>query len=478
MQSTEHDQVLDRLESILREVWDDHPADGQVDREASFLRLGVDSITLVTLLDKVEAEFRVTWDHDSPPGPHSSLRSVADLVTVNGRGMADLSGDAETVLAWFRRMRAQAPVNYDEGSRAWHVFGYADVARVLSDPATFSSDFSGLTSAQKDVDLFSRGNIIRKDPPAHRKLRTLVSRAFTPRVVDKLAPRIGALTSELLDAMNGAEEVELVSDLAFPLPVIVITELLGIPAEDRTLFRRWAEALVSSDGQVGLIPNEERVRAMATVMSEMNPYCLEHIRSRRARPRDDLMSELVAAEVDGQRLGDEEMVGFVSLLLLAGHITTTVLLGNSVLCLDEHPDSAATLRSDPSGLPAMIEEVLRHRTPLAPVTRMTTRQVQLGDHTVPAGRMVVTWLASANRDERQFPDPDRFDIRRHPNAHLSFGHGIHFCLGAPLARLEARIALGMIVSRWTEFSVGEGAEFHDPRGIFGPKRLPLHVRWA
>jgi cytochrome P450 len=305
-----------------------------------------------------------------------------------------------------------------------------------------------------------------------------VSKVFTPKVVAQLAPRIGELTGEILDSMNASESVELVSDLAFPLPVIVITELLGIPAEDRPIFRRWAEGLASTEGQTGLIPNEERVRAMGAVMREMNPYCLYHIRSRRARPRNDLISELVVAEVDGQRLGDEEMVGFVGLLLLAGHITTTVLLSNSVLCLDEHPDAAASLRADPSRLPTMIEEVLRYRTPVAPVTRMTTRQVQIGDHTVPAGHMVVAWLASANRDERQFLEPDRFDIRRHPNAHLSFGHGIHFCLGAPLARLEARIALDLMLGRWTEFSVGESPEFHDPRGIFGPRRLPLHVRWS
>jgi acyl carrier protein len=182
LESTE--QILDRLESILREVWDDLPADGQVDREAPLLGLGVDSITLVTLLDKVEAEFSATWDQNSPPGTHSSLRSIAELLTVGARGMADLSGDAESVLAWFRRMRAENPVSYDEGARAWHVFGYADVARVLSDPATFSSDFSGLTSAQKDVDLFSRGTIIRKDPPVHRKLRTLVLRSS--KQVDEL----------------------------------------------------------------------------------------------------------------------------------------------------------------------------------------------------------------------------------------------------------------------------------------------------
>ncbi|MGW4891926.1 cytochrome P450 [Kitasatospora sp. NPDC004240] len=394
-----------------------------------------------------------------------------------GLGLADQSGDAEATLAWFRRMRDEEPVSHDVRAGVWHVFRYAETEQILADPAVFSSDFSDLTPSQEDVDLFSRGNLIRKDPPDHRKLRALVGKAFTPRVVAGLAPRITAITGELLDAVEGADRIELVSDLAYPLPVIVITELLGIPPEDRATFRRWAEALVSpGSGSGGLIPNEERVRSMALVMREMNPYCLDHIRSRRARPKDDLISALAAAEVDGQRLADEEMVGFVSLLLLAGHITTTVLLGNAVLALAEDPEAAAALRADRSLLPTAIEEVLRHRAPLAPMTRRTTREVEIGGRVIPAGEIIVAWLSSANRDERVFPDPDRLDVRRRPNPHLSFGHGIHFCVGAPLARLETRIALDLMLDRWEGFSAGPGVEFHDARGIFGPKRLPLLLR--
>lgn len=370
-------------------------------------------------------------------------------------------------------------MSHDERAGVWHVFRYADAEQILADPATFSSDFSDITPSQEDVDLFTRGNLIRKDPPDHRKLRTLVGKAFTPRVVARLEPRIIEIVGELLDAVKGSDRIEVVSDLAYPLPIIVITELLGIPAEDRAVFRRWAEALVSpSGGGGGLIPNEQRIQSMAVVMREMNPYCLDHIRSRRARPKDDLISALAVAEVDGQRLADEEMVGFVSLLLLAGHITTTVLLGNMLLCLSEHPEAAAALRSDPSQLPTAVEETLRYRAPLAPMTRRTTRDVEIGGRVVPAGEIIVTWLSSANRDERVFPDPDRFDFRRASNPHLSFGHGIHFCVGAPLARLETRIALELALDRWSEFSADPDVEFHDARGIFGPKRLPLHLRWT
>ena len=396
-----------------------------------------------------------------------------------GLGLADQSADPEAILTWFARMRANEPVSYDEQAGVWHIFRHADTSRVLDGSTnTFSSDFSSLMPPQEDVDRFIKGNVLRKDPPQHRKLRTLASWAFTQRTVTEFAPRVTAITAELLDAVRGAEIIELISDLASPLPIVIIAELLGIPVEDRAMFRSWAERLVVPESQTGFIPNAQRLQAMGVVMRQLNAYCLDHIRRRRARPTDDLTSKLVIAEVDGQRLDDEEIVGFVGLLLLAGHITTTALLGNAVLCLGQHLDAAAALRGDPSALPTAIEEVLRYRTPLAPVMRRTRAAVEIGGWTIPAQRMVLAWLASANRDERQFPEPDRFDFRREPNAHLSFGHGIHFCLGARLARLEARIALAAMLGRWREFSVGAGAEFHDARGIFGARRLPLEVRWS
>jgi len=397
---------------------------------------------------------------------------------MSGLTLADQSADPDELLGWFQRMRAEHPVVRDEQAGVWLVFGYEDTARVLGDHAVFSSDFSAITAAQQDVDLFIRGNFLRKDPPQHRKLRTLAGTAFTPRMVAALEPRITQICGELLDEMGRAEEIEFVSQFAAPLPVTVIAELLGIPRADRERFRGWADALVAPESQTSFIPNEQRMRSMAAVMREMNTYCLEHIRDRRAHPGPDLTSKLIEAEVDGQRLEDEEIVGFVDLLLLAGHVTTTVLLGNAVLSLHENPDAAAALRNEPGRLPGAIEEVLRMRAPLAPTLRRTSQQVCLGGQDIPAGQMVLTWLASANRDERQFAEPDRFVVDRQPNAHLSFGHGIHFCLGAPLARLEARIALELLLTRWTELCALPGMEFHDPRGIFGVKRLPLRVRWA
>ncbi len=391
----------------------------------------------------------------------------------------------EALLTWLRRQREAGSIHHDEQRHLWQVFGYVDTERVLSDPSAFSSDFSEIMPHQRDFDLFARGNFVRMDPPKHRKLRALVSQAFTPRMVTGLAPRIAQLTAELLDGLGGAKRFDLVDRLAYPLPVIVIAELLGIPVEDRGVFRQWAETLFSSNQQTTeLTLDEAALRALfdavAPTIRDMNSYLLAHIEQRRARPADDLTSQLVSAEVDGERLDDQEIVGFVGLLLLAGHITTTALLGNSILTLDEHPGAAAELRADPTRLPAAIEEVLRYRSPFPRLARRAASDVELGGHAIAANEIVILWVASANRDPTRFLEPDRFDIRRTPNPHLAFGHGIHFCLGAPLARLEAKTALGILLERYREITVArdEPAEFYNPWTMISAKRLPVQVRPA
>lgn len=391
----------------------------------------------------------------------------------------------EALLGWLRRQREAGSLHHEERQHVWQAFGYADVERILSDAGSFSSDFSAIMPHQPDFDLFARGNFVRMDPPKHRKLRGLVSQAFTPRMVAGLAPRIAAVTTELLDGIGKAESFDLVDRLAYPLPVIVIAELLGIPAEDRGLFRQWAEKLFSSNQQTTELKLDEATlkalfEAVAPTMHEMNDYLVAHIRRRRAVHTDDLTSELGSAEVDGERLDDQEIVGFVGLLLLAGHITTTALLGNAVLSLDEHPSAAAALRADPTLLPSAIEEVLRYRSPFPRLARRAARDVVVGGHAIAANEIVVLWVAAANRDPAQFPDPDRFDVRRTPNPHLAFGHGIHFCLGAPLARLEAKIALGILLARYREIAVArdEPADFYNAWTMISAKRLPVHVRPA
>jgi cytochrome P450 len=215
-------------------------------------------------------------------------------------------------------------------------------------------------------------------------------------------------------------------------------------------------------------------------MRDMNTYFLDHIRSRRLHPSDDLTSRLVQAEVDGERLAYEEIVGFVGLLLIAGHITTTATLGNSVVSFQENPDAAAEVRADPPLLPLAIEEVLRLRTPFPRLARFTTTDAEVAGTRIPAGQVVMPWLAAANRDGRVFADPDRFDVHRRPNPHLTFGHGVHFCLGAPLARLEARVALRLLLERYRDIHLAadEPVEHRNPWTMVAVTRLPLEVRPA
>ena len=384
-------------------------------------------------------------------------------------------------LAWLEDSRTHGQVHFDDKAQCWQVLGHPETSAILSDPAVFSSNLTALQPKQNDLELFQRGNFVQMDPPQHRKLRTLVSQAFTPRVVAGLEPRIAELTTQLLDQVG--ERFDLIDALAYPLPVVVIAELLGIPPSDRGLFREWADVLLGQEvdpDQAVAEVSEQAVMAVAPTMRQMNAYFLDYIRSRRANPGADLTSKLVQAEVDGERLADEEIVGFVGLLLIAGHITTTATLGNSLVSFQDNPEAAAEVRADPMLLPAAIEEVLRVRTPFPRLGRIAKVDTEVGGVLIPAGEIVVPWLAAANRDQRVFTEPDRFDIHRKPNPHLSFGHGIHFCLGAPLARLEARVAMRLLLQRYPDIEVAsdEQVEQRNPWTMVAVTRLPLQVRPA
>ncbi|MEU1423139.1 cytochrome P450 [Kitasatospora sp. NPDC005751] len=376
--------------------------------------------------------------------------------------------------------REAGAVRYEESQGLWQVLDYATVAAVLADPLTYSSDLSSLAPTQEDFEVFRQGNFVGMDPPHHRRLRALVSQAFTPRVVQGLAPRIEALCARLLDAVADQDRFDLVDALAYPLPIIVIAELLGVPADEHRLFQDWASVLFSGD-QLGEAPDmadlSRALEAIAPTVREMNGYMLEHIRARRAHPGDDLTSRLIAAEVDGVRLEDQQMVGFVALLLVAGHVTTTALLGNAVLTFDRHPGTDAALRADPGLLPSAIEEVLRWLPPFAELGRRVARPVVLGGHELPAESMLIAHLGAANRDPARFHAPDVFDVTRHPNPHLTFGHGIHFCFGAPLARLEAVIALRLLQERFRSVAVPsyEDIVYQNPAVILGVRHLPVEV---
>ncbi|GAB2652710.1 cytochrome P450 [Saccharopolyspora gloriosae] len=374
---------------------------------------------------------------------------------------------------WLRGERPATAVQRDPDTGGAHVYGHAEAVRVLGDPRSYSSNTSRL---QPQMQEFVEGDLLQWDPPEHTKLRRLVSRAFTPKVVAGLEPRITEITRELLD--RAGDRLDLVADVAHPLPSIVIAELLGVPADERDLFTGWVDVALGGTEPGGSDSDpEQRTRTAVAMFRKLRDYLTEHADERRAHPREDLLTRLVEAEVDDVRLTRAEVAHFATSLLIAGHLTTTMLLGNTVLCLDAHPEHQARARTDRRALPAVIEESLRLLSPFASVARVTTAEVELGGQRIPADRPVSVWLGAANRDPRRFPDPDVFDPARDPNPHLGFGRGVHFCLGAPLARLEGEVVLGQLLDRFPGFGTvpEDPPRFRGHPSLTGVQRLPLRA---
>jgi cytochrome P450 len=369
----------------------------------------------------------------------------------------------------YAQMRRSDPVYFDPRRKNYNIFRFEDVQRVLSEYATFSSQFTG---GQSDAAEPFSASMISSDPPKHRKLRTLVTQAFTPRAVEALTPRIHAIVNEYLDAVYPSGQMDVIEQLGYPLPVIVIAELLGVPVEDRAKFKNWSDIVVSLADLGGEIDYEAFNNA---AVMEMSAYFFNMIEQRRVNPSDDLISGLLQAEVDNERLSMIELLGFCALILVAGNETTTNLIGNAVLTFAEHPEVWERLRQEPDILPAAIEEVLRYRSPVQSMFRVTKEAATLAGTTIPANQPLVAWIGSANHDEDQFPEPDKFDIDRKPNKHLAFGHGIHYCLGAPLARLEASIALRGMLERFSSIQLAPGAKLERIPSIliYGLRCLPV-----
>ena len=343
----------------------------------------------------------------------------------------------------YRRLRDAAPVYWSPAAETWVLSRYDDVNAALMDPGTYSSA-SGVFPTPRGVemtDLFLP-MLIMSDPPRHTQLRHLVSKAFTPRRIADLEHTMKAVVDDLLDHHpEPGQAWDFVADFAGPLPAIVIADLLGVPRQDRGRFRTWSTTLVQANPAAGEFgPGLEAAAALYD-------YFAEHLRVRRDAPQADLMSALVHAEVDGERLTDDELLGFCLLLLVAGHETTTNLLSNSAVILAEHPDVRRRLASNPDLVPTAVEELLRYDSPVQGLSRTLTRDVTLHGQTMNAGDTVLLLFGSANRDDRAFPDADTFDIDRTPGRQLAFGRGTHFCIGAPLARMETRIALCALLER-------------------------------
>jgi cytochrome P450 PksS len=353
---------------------------------------------------------------------------------------------------FYARLRAEAPVSrvvLASGISPWLVTRYDDVALVLRDER-FTKDMAkavapgGVAPLPRLPAMFKplSHHMLNADPPDHTRLRALVSRAFTPTLVEGMRGRVQAIADGLLDGIARRTRWDLIRDYALPIPTTVIAEMLGVPAEDRHRFHRWSKALLQSAGSRWAV-----LKAIPAVWRFLR-YIRRLIEARRAAARDDLVSALIKAEEAGDRLSGDELMAMIFLLLVAGHETTVNLIGNGTLALLEHPEQMARLRAEPGLIRPAVEELLRFTCPVETSTRrFPLEDVTIAGVTIPRGEVVLAVIASANRDGAQFPDPDKLDLAREPNRHLSFGLGPHYCLGAPLARLEGQIAIPTLLRR-------------------------------
>lgn len=356
----------------------------------------------------------------------------------------------------YAALREQLPIcrrDAVDGKSIWFLTRYQDVAAVLRDERFVKNVHNALTAAERAqlpptpplLDLLSN-HMLNLDPPDHTRLRTLVNKAFTAQVVQQLAPRIQALADELLDRVQGRGQMELIEEYAFPLPISVIAELLGIPAQDRQRFRSWSSAFVTPS--VNVQRNSKKYQKTHRLMADFTNYMGRIFAERRQHPQADLLTLLLQAEEAGDKLREEELFSMIILLLVAGHETAVNLIGNGLLALLQHPDQLRLLQAQPALIEGALEEIIRYDGPVERATmRFAAADVVIDGHTIRRGDAVSLVLAAADRDPEQFPEPDEFDITRAPNRHLGFGLGSHYCLGAPLARLEGRIALATLLRR-------------------------------
>jgi cytochrome P450 len=376
----------------------------------------------------------------------------------------DVQADPYPIYRWYRK---HEPVSYNEDLNAWFLFRFEDVLRALHDTEVFVNGH-GVSLAGEATQ--AGRTLISTDNPVHQQLRSAISAYFTPRAVSAFEPRVRAVVTEHLDAIAGRDRCELMAEFAIPIPIIVVGDLLGVRPEDRHQFRQWADELVHQNPS-----RPETVQLAKEAAAAIGRYFTAVIEDRRQHPTNDVISALLATTVDGEPLPMDDLIGFAFLFIVAGTETTTNLLGNAVLAFDGHRDQYAQVRKEPSLIAGALEEVLRWDAPVQGLARVTAEDVSFREVLVPAGSRVQLRYGSANRDEAEFADPDRFDIRRPMTRHVGLGHGIHYCLGAALSRLEGRIMVEEMVRRIPNWDVVRFDRWPSAE-VRGPAHLELALR--
>ena len=365
----------------------------------------------------------------------------------------------------YEQLRRKDPVHRMRLIEAWALTRYKDVQDVLADHKRF-------TNAERNYDYMQYRTFLDLDPPDHTRLRGLVSKAFTPRAVRELGPRIQELVDELLDAVAGENRIDLISDFAFPLPVIVIAEMLGVPAQDRARFREWSDDIALS---VNPLLDGEQIKRVRQATEELFDYFEGIIEQRRQAPRNDMISALLAAEEEGDKLTHEELLSTLMLLLVAGNETTRNLIGNGMLALLKNPAQLQRLRDHPELLDSAINELLRYDSPVQIDARNAIDDVEIGGKRIAAGQRILAIVGAANRDPQAFASPDKLDIGRNEVSHLSFGRGIHYCLGSPLAILEGRIAFTSLLARFPSMRLASQPVFKEQIVLRGVEELWVEI---
>jgi pimeloyl-[acyl-carrier protein] synthase len=375
----------------------------------------------------------------------------------------------------YHRLRAEDPV-HQSPLGFWVLTRYDDVAAVLRDPRCVKEPLAALVAARFGVAVPPGVGLsmLDRDPPDHTRLRSLVSKAFTPRVVDGLRPRIQQIVDRLISRAEAAGSMDLIEEFAYPIPVNVICEMLGVPVEDHDQFKGWSLDIARGLDSILLPPDSEVPRRSGAARHAMADYFRRLIAERRASPRPDLLTALIAAEEAGEKLSEEELLATCILLLIAGHETTVNLIGNGTLALLRHPGELRRLRETPGLIVNAVEELLRYDGPVQRTARVPSIDITIGGRTIGKGEMMMPFIGAADRDPSQFPDPDRLDLARADNRHIAFGWGIHFCLGAPLARVEGQIAIDTLVRRLPKLElVSREPEYRQSLTLRGLKTLEV-----